>query len=111
MTLGQFRELTKDMPDDLQVLMELEDGTVVNVCNQNSKVLEMHLMDDDSEDIYNINDDTFVNDFLDEIEDMDLTAFENDEDDEDIETMNVLLLVRCNHTDEEQMDAINPTLN
>lgn len=110
MTLGQFRELTKDMPDELQVLMELEDGTVVNVCNQNSKVLEMHLIENDSEDLYNIQGDTFVNEFLSEIEDMDLSAFEDDEDDEEIEKLNVLLLVRCNHVDETENNT-NPELN
>jgi len=109
MTLKEFRELTKDMPGDLEMVMSIGDGMIVPVCKENSRVLDMQHLDQD--EFWELKDDTFVNDFINKLE-SDLKLHEN----EPVDLRKVLMLVPCSCGDDDlkpEVGEINgqPELN
>lgn len=96
MTVAEMRKLLKGLPSDMVVMLDTGDGDLISVCRENSKVIELAIIDDED-----FEDDDQINDF-----------HEYDLDEEE-ETIEILLLVPCSHEIPLQEGEINsqPELN
>lgn len=96
-----MRLLLKGLPGDMEVMLDTGDGIIVSVCSENSGILELPLLDGNGEDF---EDDDPINDFH---------EYDLGEDDDEEETIEILLLVPCNHVCEVEQGELNsqPELN
>lgn len=110
MSIGELKDLIADLDNNMQVVIDLGEGVIGNACIENSRVQEMELYFDENE----YQDDTFINDFISEIQDDDISE-DDGYDDESIEVVSVLVLVPCtgHHHEEPEIGEINsqPELN
>lgn len=100
MTVSQMKEIINELPEDMAIVLKDENGNLLSVCYENSQVIELELRTDD----FDYLDDTFVNDFLSEVDMEEIDNEQEDFEDEETEIMEVLLLVPCNHAHNEELE-------
>lgn len=105
MNVKEMRLLLKGLPGNMQVMLDASDGVIVSVCGENSQVVEVPILDEgDYDDLPEFEDsDDPVNDFH---------EYDLEEEDEE-ETIEILLLVPCNHAHPVEEGELNsqPELN
>lgn len=102
MTVKEMRLLLKGLPGDMPVMIDTGEFGIISVCGENSKVIELTLSDEDYFDDDDFENDDPVNDFH---------EYDLSEEDEE-ETIEILLLVPCNHVEVEQGEVNSqPELN
>lgn len=47
MTIGELKKLIKKLPNDMDVVMELDEDTYVSACRLKSQVIDAELLDED----------------------------------------------------------------
>lgn len=94
-----MRNLLKGLPGDMPVMIDTGEGVIISVCRENSQVVEIPLLEGD-EDFENGDP---INDFH---------EYDLEEEDEE-ETIEILLLVPCNHVHAVEEGELNsqPELN